>query len=392
MPWKECRKMDEKLRFVSRHLDGESISALCREFGISRVTGHKIISRYKDSGIEAFTDRSRRPYKLANKLPMQVEALIVRIKKEFPTWGAPKIRERVASHYPAVTTPAKSTVHAVLERHGLVKRRRQRRPRLNGTELLASYAANDLWCVDYKGEFMLGDRRYCYPLTVTDFSSRYLLCCEALRSTRGPLAFTVFEYLFREYGLPQRIRSDNGAPFSSAHALHGLSRLSVWWLRLGIQIERIKPGNPQQNGRHERMHKTLKEATTRPPAQNMVQQQEKFEQFVREYNFERPHEALAMKTPASQYRHSIRPYQGLPELEYPFHDKTIVVTECGRLCMDRKKINLSTVLAGQSVGVRQVEDQIWQVSFMDYDLGYFDLESCRVEPGPNPFGPKVLTM
>jgi hypothetical protein len=230
------------------------------------------------------------------------------------------------------------------------------------------------------------------PLTVTDFSSRFLLCCEGLESTREALAFTVFERLFKEFGLPGRIRSDNGVPFSSPHALHGLSRLSVWWLRLGVQIERIKPGNPQQNGRHERMHRTLKQATTRPPGSNMLQQQDKFESFVQEYNFERPHEALAMKTPGSLYQPSRRPYVGLPDLQYPFHDRSITVTECGRICMNRKKVNLSNVLAGQLVGVRQVDDQVWQVSFMDYDLGYFDLDSCRVEPGDNPFGPRVLTM
>ena len=195
MPWKECRKMDEKLRFVARHLDGESISSLCREFGISRVTGHKIIDRYKECGIEAFTDRSRRPYRIANQLPFQVEALIVQLKKEWPTWGAPKIRERLATHFPAVRTPAKSTVHAVLERNGLVKHKRRGRPKLQGTGLCDVSAPNDLWCTDYKGEFMLTDRRYCYPLTVTDFSSRFLLCCEGLESTREALAFTVFERL-----------------------------------------------------------------------------------------------------------------------------------------------------------------------------------------------------
>lgn len=181
-------------------------------------------------------------------------------------------------------------------------------------------------------------------------------------------------------------------PSLSPHALHGLSRLSVWWLRLGVEIERIKPGNPQQNGRHERMHRTLKQATTKPAGNNMLQQQDKFERFAQEYNFERPHEALAMKTPAALYQASPRVYRGLPELQYPFHDRSITVTECGRICMERKKVNLSTVLAGQLVGVRQVDDQVWQVSFMDYDLGYFDLDSCRVEPGDNPFGPRVLTM
>jgi len=393
MPWKECRKVEEKLRFVARHLEGESISSLCREFGISRVTGHKLVERYRQSGMEALSDRSKRPYRMANQLPFQIESLIVDIKKEFPTWGAPKIRERMLTRYPDLKTPAKSTVHAVLERHGLVRHKRAgARPKSQGTVLLGAKTPNELWCTDFKGEFMLADRRYCYPLTVTDFHSRFLLCCEGLESTREAMAMTVFERLFREYGLPQRIRSDNGIPFASAHALHGLSRLAVWWLRLGIEIERIKPGNPQQNGRHERMHRTLKQATTRPPAINMLQQQDKFEDFIREYNYERPHEALEMKTPSALYEPSIRPYEGLPPVEYPFHDRVITVTECGRICLERRKISLSTVLAGQNVGIKQVDDQIWQVSFMGYDLGFFDMDSCRVEPGPNPFGPRVLTM
>lgn len=393
MPWKECRKVEEKLRFVARHLEGESISSLCREFGISRVTGHKLVERYRQSGMEALSDRSKRPYRMANQLPFQIESLIVDIKKEFPTWGAPKIRERMLTRYPDLKTPAKSTVHAVLERHGLVRHKRAgARPKSQGTVLLGAQTPNELWCTDFKGEFMLADRRYCYPLTVTDFHSRFLLCCEGLESTREAMAMTVFERLFREYGLPQRIRSDNGVPFASAHALHGLSRLAVWWLRLGIEIERIKPGNPQQNGRHERMHRTLKQATTRPPAINMLQQQDKFEDFIREYNYERPHEALEMKTPSALYEPSIRPYGGLPPVEYPFHDRVITVTECGRICLERRKISLSTVLAGQNVGIKQVDDQIWQVSFMGYDLGFFDMDSCRVEPGPNPFGPRVLTM
>jgi len=171
MPWKECQKMDEKLRFVSRHLEGESISSLCREFGISRVTGHKIVDRYRQNGLEAFTDRSRRPCRLANKLPFQIENLIIQIKKEYPDWGAPKIRERMLTHHPDIRTPAKSTVHAILDRHGLVKHKRRRGPKLQGTPLAMTDVPNELWCTDYKGEFMLGDRRYCYPLTVTDFSS-----------------------------------------------------------------------------------------------------------------------------------------------------------------------------------------------------------------------------
>jgi len=393
MPWKECRKMDERMRFVARYLDGEKIAALCREFGISRVTGHKILDRYRDSGIEAFTDRSRRPYRQANQLPMQVEKLIVQFKQEHPTWGAPKIRDCLARQCPAIRTPAKSTVHAVLARNGLVKGRGgARRQRLQGTPLEAARTPNELWCTDYKGEFRMGDQHYCYPLTVTDFATRYLIGCEGLDSTAEQYAFRVFEHLFREYGLPKRIRSDNGVPFASAHALYGLSKLAVWWLRLGIGIERIKPGHPQQNGRHERMHRTLKQATTKPAAQNLLQQQALFDSFIHEYNFERPHEALGMQRPADLYTPSTTRYSGLPEVDYPLHDQTLIVTRCGRICFGPKKVNLSTVLAGQKVGIREEDNGIWQVSFMQYEIGYFDLDTCRLEPVENPFGAKVLTM
>lgn len=392
MPWTERTKMDEKLKFVSRFLEGETISSLCREFGVSRVTGHKIIERYKESGVEAFTDRSKRPYRQANKLPFQVEQLIVQLKTEKPTWGAPKIRERLITLFPEVPTPAKSTVHAVLDRNGLVNKKRRSRGKLQGTALTQTNEPNDLWCTDYKGEFMMGNHKYCYPLTVTDYASRFLICCEGLESTKERMAFTVFDRLFKEYGLPKGIRSDNGVPFASAHAIYGLSRLAVWWLRLGITIERIKPGNPQQNGRHERMHLTLKKAVTRPPGLNLIKQQNMFDDFMEEFNHERPHEALGMKTPSEFYKPSDRVYRGLPELEYPMHDKTITVTECGRICLHTKKINFSQVFAGQKVGVKEIEDRIWQLSFMNYHLGYFDLDSCRVEPVENPFGPKLLSM
>lgn len=393
MPWNESTKMDEKLKFVSLYLDGQKISTLCAQFGISRVTGHKIIERYKDSGLEALTDRSRRPFRQANRLPFQVEQLIVNLKKEFPTWGAPKLRDRIHTHYPELVLPAKSTVHAVLDRHGLVKKKRIRRhPKLTGTNLSDLKEPNALWCVDYKGEFMLGNRKYCYPLTVTDYASRFLICCEGLESTREAQAFTVFEQLFKEYGLPGAIRSDNGVPFACANALYGLSSLSVWWLRLGIGIERIKPGNPQQNGRHERMHLTLKQATTKPPAKTLLQQQDKFEDFIHEYNYERPHQALDMKKPAQLYTPSTRKYEGLPDVSYPFHDKTVTVTNCGRICLGGKKIHFSTVFAGHDVGLRQVEDDVWLVSFMDYDMAYFDMEPSKVQALENPFGPKVLGM
>jgi putative transposase len=384
--------MDERLKFVARRLDGEKMAPLCREFAISRKTGYKILKRYRDYGVEGLTDRSRRPYRHANQLPLQVETLIVRLKRERPSWGAPKIRERLARLYPDVMRPAISTVHAVLDRHGLVKRRRARRNRATGTALSTAKEPNALWCADYKGEFMLADRRYCYPLTITDFASRYLIACEALHSTREAYAFRVFASVFKTFGLPGAIRTDNGVPFASPNALFGLSRLSVWWLRLGIDLERIKPGNPQQNGRHERMHLTLKLETTKPAAQNFLQQQAKFDAFIDCYNNERPHQALAMRCPAELYSPSPRPYLGLPELDYPFHDKAVTVTTCGRICFNRQRVNLSTVFAGQMVGISQVDDHLWLASFMHYDLGYFDDETCRLEPIANPFGPKVLPM
>jgi transposase InsO family protein len=379
--------MDERLRFVARLLEGEQMTDVCREFGISRKTGYKIFERYKEHGLEALTDRSRRPVHYANQLPHQVETAIIALKREKPHWGARKIRELLVRRLDGdIRVPAKSTIHAVLDRHGLVKRKGPNRRRATGTPLSPGQAPNDLWCADYKGEFKLGNGRYCYPLTITDHASRYLLLCEALESTREDLAITAFEQLFQERGLPAAIRSDNGVPFASPNALFNLSKLSVWWLRLGIQIERIKPGHPQQNGRHERMHLTLKREATRPPGSNSLQQQAKFDRFVQEYNDERPHEALDMKCPAEIYAPAPRPYQGLPELTYPFHDRDVLVTACGRICMHRKRVNLSTVLAGQTVGIKEIDDGIWLVSFMHYDLGYIDLEQCTLQPLDTPFG------
>ena len=393
MPWKASSVMDERLRFVARLLDGETMTDVCREFGVSRKTGYKIFDRYKEHGLTALSDRSRRPVRYANQLPQQVESLIVRLKADKPHWGARKIRELLVRRLDGdIRVPAKSTIHAVLDRHGLVKRGGGPRHRARGTPLSEGATPNDLWCADFKGEFKLGNGRYCYPLTVTDHASRYLLLCEALDSTREDTAFTAFERLFRERGLPLAIRSDNGVPFASPNALFNLSKLSVWWLRLGIGIERIKPGHPQQNGRHERMHLTLKKEATKPAANNFLQQQARFDDFIDCFNHQRPHQALGMKYPAEIYRPSARPYRGLDELEYPFHDRTVTVTRCGRICLGKRKINLSQVFAGQKVGVKEVSDQIWLVSFMQYDLGFFDHETCRIEPVANPFAPKLLPL
>jgi transposase InsO family protein len=393
MPWNECNRMDERLRFVARLLDGEKMAVLCREFGISRKTGYKIFNRYRDEGLRGLEDRARSPYRHPNKLPFQVETAILRIKREHTSWGAPKIREKLVKVYPVIQLPAVSTIHAVLDRHGLVKRRKRRRYKAHGTELSDARSPNALWCADYKGQFRLGNHRYCYPLTISDYRSRYLLACEGLESTKETGAFPVFERAFKAFGLPAAIRTDNGVPFASPHALFGLSRLAVWWLRLGIAIERIQPGHPQQNGRHERMHLTLKQETTRPPGYNFLQQQDRFDRFIEGYNHDRPHQALGGKYPAEVYTPSAREYHHPEVPEYPFHDRTIRVTQCGRICIGSRKINLSTVFGGQSVGIREVADQVWLVSFMHYDLGFFDRDENRVEPvGLNPFAPKVLPM
>lgn len=393
MPWKESSMLDEKIKFIARLLDGEKMAPLCREFNISRKTGYQIWDKYKQFGQAAFVEQKRTPFRYANKLPVQLEMLILNLKKEYSNWGAPKIREKIMRQHPEMKPPAISTIHAVLDRHGLVKSSlRRKRYKAQGTPLLHVQDPNDLWCADYKGEFMMGDKKYCYPLTITDYASRFILSCEALSSTSELFAFEIFARTFKEYGLPRAIRSDNGSPFASGNSLYGLTKLSVWWLRLGIGIERIKPGHPEQNGRHERMHLTLKQEVTRPPGNNLLEQQEKLDNFTNIFNNERPHQGINMKYPTELYKTSDREFKGLQPLFYPFHDKTILVTQCGRICERNMKVSLSKAFAGQEVGIKEVEDGIWVVSFLDYDLGYFDEAGKRVEPVDDPFKIKVLPM
>lgn len=296
------------------------MAPLYAEFGISRKTGYKIFDRYKDCGVQAFSDRSHRAHRQANRLPAPIEATIVRLKREYPGWGAPKIRGKLRQQFTGPHLPAISAVHAVLDRHGLYAIGAVGGPAYPGP---SSHARRNQCALvrRLQREFLLGNRRYCYPLTITDFASRYLLTCEALLTTQEKFAFTVFERTFKEFGLPQVIRTDNGVPFASAHALYGLSKLAVWWRRLGIQIERIKPGHPQQNGRHERMHLTLKREATKPAAANVFQQQARFDDFVTRYNTDRPHQALGMKVPADLYARSARLYRGpgqLSQLVHPY--------------------------------------------------------------------------
>ena len=393
MPWMECDKMDQKLKFIARLIEGEKMAHLCREFNISRKTGYKIFNRYKQMGEKALVEMKRTPHRYANSLPIHIEALILSLKREYPNWGAPKIREKISRRHPDVKLPAISTIHAVLDRNGLVNARKGRkRYPTRGTILGHVENPNDLWCADYKGEFMLGNQKYCYPLTITDYSSRYLITCEALSSTRENFAFEFFQKAFQEYGLPRSIRTDNGTPFVSANSFYKLTKLSVCWMRLGINIERIEPGHPEQNGRHERMHLTLKQETTRPPRDNFLGQQEEFDKFIHVYNNERPHQGINMKYPSELYKRSNREYRGVSPLFYPLHDKTIRVSQCGRICDRGLKISLSKAFAGQEVGIKEMEDGIWVVTFMDYDLGYFDDKGRRVEPIEDPFEQKVLPM
>jgi putative transposase len=383
--------MDERTKFIGRLLEGEKMAPLCREFGISRVTGHKIWNRYQQDGNNGLYNRSRAPHKHPNQTPFEVEKLIVRLKTEKPSWGAPKIRELILNKYSSIKPPASSTVHSILDRHDLVKKRRAR----NKFKATASYLSNpnqpnDLWCTDFKGEFRMGNREYCYPLTRSDFVSRYLFTCESLSSTAESPCFPAFEQAFKEYGLPIAIRSDNGIPFASGNSLWNLTKLSVWWIRLGIRLERIKPGNPQQNGRHERMHRTLKLEATRPARDNLLQQQETFDDFKQSFNYERPHQALEMKCPADVYTKSPRIYQGLPDITYPGYDRTLLISNCGRICIGRKlKIHVSKAFANQPVGLILLDGGIWQVDFMSYTLGYFDEESRKFSPNDDPFGLRI---
>lgn len=391
MPWMETSVMDERTKFVGRLLSGEKMAQLCREFGISRVTGHKIWNRYRQDGARGLYNRSRAPQKHPNQLPFEIEQLIVRLKKEKPKWGAPKIRELVRNKYPDIKLPAISTVHCALDRHGLVdKHRRRNKYKATATYLSVPQEPNDLWCTDFKGQFKIRNGTYCFPLTISDFVSRYIISCEALSNTEINPCFAVFEEAFHEYGLPVAIRSDNGAPFASGNSTWNLTRLSVWWIRLGIKLERIRPGNPQENGRHERMHRTLKLEATNQAIGNLLQQQEKFDYFRKEFNCQRPHQAIAMKRPADVYKQSERKYTGLPDITYPGYDKSLMITNCGRVCLNDQKIHISRALSNQPVGLKEVDSGIWQIDFMSYTLGFFDEESDGFTPSDDPFGFKIL--
>ena len=383
MPWREVTAVNERMEFVARLKAGEKMSDLCREFGISRKTGYKFERRYEEHGPNGLYDFSRRPKRLARQISAGIQTTILNLKLEKPTWGAAKIAEVLRRKHPEMEMPVRSTIHDLLDRHGLVKKRSTRRryhayPTLREEDIKT---ANQLWCADYKGQFRMANAKYCYPLTITDFHSRYLLGCEAMNSTQSESAKQGFEWSFREYGLPTRIRTDNGVPFSS-RSVQGLSALSVWWMRLGIQVERIEPGKPQQNGRHERMHRTLKEEILPGVAKNLLAQQEQLDRFREDFNQRRPHEALKMKCPADLYKPSLKRYPTtLPEPSYPHHDLVRVVRPNGSVYFrGQHSFFISQALADQPVGFEEEQDGIWRINFMDLDLGFLDEQTMKFSP------------
>ena len=369
--------MNERVRFIARYLQKEEpFSALCEHAGISRKTGYKWVERYDAGGVGALVDKSRAPRSHPHAVSSAVVELIVATRRRHPRWGPRKLLAVLRRQEPARTWPVASTVGDILRQQGLVRRRRRRRCSVPYGERLAEYAApNAIWCADFKGHFAVGDAR-CHPLTIMDGFSRYLLRCQALPRPLSAPSQAVFESAFREYGLPETIRTDNGAPFSTL-APGGLSRLAVWWIRLGIRPERILPGRPDQNGRHERMHSTLKAETARPPRSSLRAQQRCFETFRREYNHERPHEALTYETPASRYTGSPRAYpRRLPHPDYPAHFRVERAYPNGVISVGDTQWYLSNCLAGELVGLHEVDDDRWTVYFGPIELGVLDVRNA----------------
>jgi transposase InsO family protein len=373
--------MTERRRFITDARNRvASFTALCRHYGISRTTGYKWLRRADQSGLDYLAEVSRRPRSCPHATPPELVAKLIEARRHHPDWGPRKLLKLLRRQNRHQPWPARSTVAALLRRHGLIlPRRRRSYPGHAGRPLTPMTAPNVIWTADYKGEFKTGDGQYCYPLTLQDGFSRYLLACRGLTSTATAECRPVFTRLFQEYGLPEILRTDNGVPFATG-ALGRLSQLSVWWIRLGIYPELIEPGQPQQNGRHERMHRTLKRATARPPAPTRRSQQARFEAFRLEYNTVRPHEALRDETPASLYTRSPRPYPStLPPLEYPGHYEVRLVSANGGIRWQAQWVNVSHVLAGEYIGLEEIDSGEWDLYFGALKLGRFHERLLRVE-------------
>ena len=354
------------------------MSELCEHYGVSRPTGYKWVERHADRGAEGLEDLSRRPLRCPHRTAPATEELVVLFKKAHG-WGARKILKQLRSRLEPSALPCRSTVFDILKRHGLVQGRRRRHRWLHpGAAPLRTDAPNQVWTIDFKGQFRTRDGQYCYPLTVMDHFSRYLLCCHGLPDVKTTGTRATLERLFRECGLPDAIRSDNGAPFAST-GIHGLCELNVWWMKLGIVHQRITPSRPQENGAHERMHKTMKAKTTRPPAANRRGQQWKFDDFRKEYNVDRPHEALDDETPASLWVRSTRLYPDriLPP-EYPGHFEVRRVSNAGHFIINGCHRFLSQALKGEHVGLEAIDDGIWNIIYNTTLLGRLDEHTGRV--------------
>lgn len=375
MPWTETCIMDQRMRFIVEYDMRElPVRVLCRKYGISPKTAYKWLRRVEELGLEeGVKDRSRAPHRHPNQVQPELEEAIVAGRLAHPTWGPRKLQALLKRQDASTPWPAASTIGEVLKRHNLVRPRKRRRRTPPYTEPFASaQCSNDVWCADFKGWFRTGDGRRCDPLTISDACSRYLLRCRAMNATDCEAVRPVFEAVFKEYGLPWAIRTDNGPPFAS-RAISGLSRLSLWWLRLGVVPERIEAGHPEQNGRHERMHLTLKQETACPPRRTLLAQQRRFNRFRQEFNKDRPHEALAMQTPASLYVPSRRPYpRHEPQWEYPLGMTTRQVSKGGRFRWHSGNVFLSHVLDGETIGLWPLDGRHWQIWIGPLELGVLD--------------------
>jgi len=379
--------MEERFKFIQDYEKQDwSFAELCRRYGVSRPTGYKWLARYQDGGLEGLRDQSRAPHQHPNEVLPEVAEAVLAMRRQYSLWGPLKLRERLVRAAPEIRWPAASTIGEQLKRAGLTappKHRPKATP--NQSPLSHATAANQVWCADFKGWFRCGDGQRCDPLTMTDGYSRFLLRCQSLEAMDEVRAQAVMEATFREYGLPVAMRTDNGEPFGSV-GLGGLSRLSVWWIKLGIRPERIRPGKPQQNGRHERMHRTLKAATAHPPAANLRAQQRAFDRFRQEYNWERPHQALHMKLPAEFYVPSCRRYPSrLAEPEYSAEWDVRSVGPCGTMRWRNGKVFLGKVLAGEVIGLQPIAEDQWKLWFFDYPLAIFDSRKGtihRLQPPP----------
>lgn len=376
--------VEERTRFVIEHEDEQyTMTELCRIYGISRETGYEWLQRYREGGLKALEDLGRAPRRHPNQTPEAIEQAVLELRRWHMTWGARKLKCRLERDHPGSRWPAASTIGEMLARAGLVVARKKRRRTPPYTQPFASAdAPNRVWCADFKGWFRTQDGTRIDPLTISDAHSRYLLRCQAVRKMDSPRVQAIFEAAFREYGLPEAIRSDNGAPFAS-RAIAGLSRLAVWWMKLGIVPERIAPAHPEQNGRHERMHRTLKQETASPPAANRRAQQRAFDCFRREYNQERPHEALDMRTPSALYLPSPRAYPArLPAPEYGSAMRVRNVQKHGEFVWKHQHVFLSEVLWGERIGLLPVDDRFFTVYFATFPIARFDSRRLKALPLP----------